>query len=292
MPVETWANEDLTGTRMKTGPLKSAIILILAIAGTGCSQSLAVRQKQATELASQAQFELRLIQAGGFQLTTYQRGINQRTRRLSVYIEGDGNAYERKYRLSENPTPKNPLGLKLAVKDPAESVLYLARPCMYLDARQIQGCDAKYWSSHRYAEEVVSALDQVINKVTGNRSDLSIKLIGYSGGGTVAALLAARRRDVNSLITVAANLDHQTWTQLHRISPLTGSLNPVDYAERLSALEQHHLLGEDDRIVPRGVIDSYLEKLGQESRPGIQLIPDFDHDCCWEKAWPELLDRF
>ena len=45
-------------------------------------------------------------------------------------------------------------------------------------------------------------------------------LFGYSGGDTVADLLAALRDIAIKLITVAVNLNHTDWNDLHHIRPL------------------------------------------------------------------------
>ena len=49
-------------------------------------------------------------------------------------------------------------------------------------------------------------------------------LVGYSGGGAIAVLLAARRLDVAGVITVSADLDLAYWTQRDGLAPLSGSL--------------------------------------------------------------------
>ncbi|NIQ12880.1 MAG: alpha/beta hydrolase, partial [Candidatus Dadabacteria bacterium] len=79
--------------------------------------------------------------------------------------------------------------------------------------------------------------------------------VGYSGGGTVAALIATRRNDVSSLTTIAANLDHAEWTRLHHISPLTGSLNAVNFIDKIENIDQLHFVGGKDKIVPKEIID-------------------------------------
>ncbi len=48
--------------------------------------------------------------------------------------------------------------------------------------------------------------------------------------------MAARRSDVELLVTVTANLDTGMWTEHHDVTPLTGSLNPVNYAGALRAV--------------------------------------------------------
>jgi hypothetical protein len=67
----------------------------------------------------------------------------------------------------------------------------------------------------------------------------------------VLTILAAQRDDVVKLITVAASLNHKAWTDFHRISPLTGSLNSADYREQLATVEHVNFVGEGDTVVPQ-----------------------------------------
>jgi dienelactone hydrolase len=254
------------------------------------THSINERHEIVQAIVSQTDLKPERITAGDFLLTTYHRGLNIADKNLMIYIEGDGSAWDKKYRLSKNPTPNNPLALKLAAKDSADSILYIARPCMYLDQEQLQDCPEKFWSSHRYSEKVISSINQVINSAVGLSSTKSLTLVGYSGGGTIAALITARRHDVSSLVTIASNLDHKFWTELHGISPLTGSLDPLEYVNGLSMIEQTHFVGAKDKIVPNTVIESYLSKLSLRDKITINIIKDFNHSCCWEKAWPDLLN--
>ncbi len=50
---------------------------------------------------------------------------------MVVYIEGDGRAYVNRRTPSNDPTPGNPMALRLALADPSLRVLYLGRPCQY-----------------------------------------------------------------------------------------------------------------------------------------------------------------
>jgi len=267
-------------------------ILTLLLFVNGCSniQSINKRQRNAEAIAIQANLKLEIIETRSFQITTHHKGLENPDKDLMVYIEGDGNAWNSKHRLSENPTPKNPLALKLAAKDTTGSILYIARPCMYLEQKLMQDCPARFWSSHRYSEEVISSINQVINWATGISTTKSLTLIGYSGGGSVAALSAARREDVSSFVTIAGNLDHKFWADLHDMSPLVGSLDPVEYINNLSMIEQTHFVGAKDKIVPETVIESYLSKMPLKNKINIHVIKDFNHSCCWEKVWPDLLN--
>ncbi|MFX4243448.1 alpha/beta fold hydrolase, partial [Aliarcobacter butzleri] len=82
-------------------------------------------------------------------------------------------------------------------------------------------------------------------------SNSNFELIGYSGGGTVATLLASKRTDISSLTTVVGNLDIQKWVKMQNITPLIGSLNPSDFIQNLENIKQHHLIGENDKIIPK-----------------------------------------
>jgi hypothetical protein len=55
-------------------------------------------------------------------------------------------------------------------------------------------------------------------------------------------------------------------------------------------IEQTHFVGEKDKIVPKIVVESYLSKLLFKDKITINIIKDFNHSCCWEKAWPSLLN--
>ena len=116
-----------------------------------------------------------------------------------------------------------------------------------------------------------------------------LQLVGYSGGGTVAALVAARRSDIQWLTTVAGNLDHAKWTELHELTPLSQSLNPADFANDLRDIPQLHLLGENDDNITIEVLDSYRKALNGAEDLRFEVVPDYTHKCCWEEVWPGVV---
>jgi len=131
------------------------------------------------------------------------------------------------------------------------------------------------------------AIDQAKASLGASR----ITLVGYSGGGVIAALLAARRRDMDEFITLAANLDHRLWTEMDDLTPLSGSLNPADMTGRLQGVRQRHFVGADDDVVSPQVVRSYMAKMTDPSRTKLFILKGFNHDCCWTKAWPSLLTK-
>lgn len=246
----------------------------------------------ARALAKEHGFKTQHVPAGAFTIWSAFKGRRNAQSHLVVYIEGDGNSWKNRYVLSGDPTPLDPKGLRLAVLDPAPTVVYLARPCQYTTPATAQGCAPRYWAHDRFAEEVVFAIDRAVDRYKSVLGAQTVELVGYSGGGGVAVLVAARRDDVVGLTTVVGNLDHAAWTAHHDLTPLRGSLNPADFARRLQHLPQVHFVGGDDDTVPALVAKSYLARMTDTSRARLVEIPRFSHDCCWVRDWLVLRQRY
>jgi len=245
------------------------------------------RRDSATELATHHGWQFRQWKSADFVLAGFSP-LHLQASTLRIYIEGDGLAWITARQPSKNPTPVKPVALEMALKDEQPSV-YLARPCQYVMPKS--SCAMKYWTSHRYGEEVVDATNLVISDIKKHSAAESLELFGYSGGGAIAALVAARRDDVSRLVTIAGNLDHENWTNLHQVSPLYGSLNPVDFAEKLSSIPQTHFVGEDDDNIPPQLLQAFQHQLPVAGNSRIKIIPGYDHDCCWSDNWKMLLKQ-
>lgn len=224
---------------------------------------------------------------GDFELLTYRRGISDTRGPVHIYIEGDGRAW-RARRPPRNPTPFAPMGLRLAAQDPAPALLWIARPCMYLNDAATARCDPQWWTSHRYAAVVVDALSALISRTVGNRE---VVLIGHSGGGALATLIAAKRGDVAGLITISSPLDLAFWTTQGSMTPLHGSRNPIEVAHLLGELPQRHLTSEGDEVVPRAVVQRFVQALPQPNSAQLEVWPGYTHQCCWARDWRQLLSR-
>lgn len=208
---------------------------------------------------------------------------------LTVYIEGDGLAWITRSRPSTDPTPVDPIGFNLALRHPDGAVAYLARPCQYTASGSSAGCAAKYWTSHRFASEVVAATSRALTELKKTTGAETLRLIGYSGGGAIAALVAAERSDVGALITLAGNLDHARWTEYHGVEPLRGSLNPVTVATALASVPQLHFVGRQDAVIPHEIAESFVASQGAVHCSAIAAVDHADHRHGWIEAWPGLL---
>ena len=211
-------------------------------------------------------------------------GLSPHSKILRVYIEGDGHAWEFRTRPSTDPTPRNPVALRLAMADPgSDTVLYLARPCQYVQGEDRWQCSKRYWTSARLGPEVINSLDEAITQAKAACVAEQVVLVGFSGGGGAAALLAARRQDVAFLGTVAGNLDTEAWADLQGVSPLTESLNPMAVAPSLQHLPQRHLSSRTDATMPPEISAKFCRAVNQsESCVVISGVP---HGGSWQRYW-------
>ncbi len=225
-------------------------------------------------------------------------------RSIAVYFEGDGSAFLSRTQVSPDPTPRDPISLRLAateanyismqIKQHAadqrdRTVVYLSRPCQYLSEGDMLGaCNPLFWTTHRFAPEVLSAYQEILATIKRKLSVNRIDLIGFSGGGTIASLIAAERPDVGHLVTFGGALDLDEWTRVRRLSPLTGSKNPAS-ARGLASVDQVHFVGGDDERIPVSIAQAYVRRVGGKASNAIRIVPRVDHSCCWKDFWDTVV---
>ncbi len=226
------------------------------------------------------EFVYRQIQTDNFTLASWQKIRNERAP-YRIYIEGDGYAFNAHGRVSSNPTPKQTTMRELAFGDPADNVIYLARPCQFVKDSK---CERRYWSNARFALEVILATSEAIVNITRGAP---VALIGYSGGAQVAGLVAVLSEDINveKIITIAGNLHHRAWCDYHRLPPLDESLALTEYWQDFQRIPQVHFVGEDDKVIPPKIT---IESVGNRSK--IYVLPKVGHDQGWQ-TWSEEIYR-
>lgn len=263
-------------------------IFLAMVAKTGCSSAPSNEQRiqHIATTAAQQGWKSHIIKGEQLDLLAFLPPQAPLQSPLTVYIEGDGNAWQNRFEVSDDPTPIQPIALELAIQHPG--AVYLSRACQSIKSPL---CTPQLWTNGRFSEAVIHATNKAIDKLMARYQADSLQLIGYSGGGTVAALLATRRSDVVQLVTVAANLDHRSWTTHHGVSALSTSLNPADFRETLKTTRQYHLVGQDDHIVPPKLTQQFIEGFSPTAEIILRSIPDFDHHCCWQKQWGTLLEE-
>lgn len=263
------------------------LLLIVCHFFPACSIRATPADRYATAdmIAQRAGWEKSYLPTKNFTLTAYRRGARPGAP-LNLYIEGDGAAWiDRSWR-SDDPTPKDPLVLELAVQDPGANVAYLARPGQYVAAGTPRG-DPAYWSHRRFSPEVVAALGEAADILKVKSGAEKINLVGYSGGAALAVLLAAERDDILSLRTVAGNLDPAAVNRRHQVDPPAGSLDPLAAAEKIKGLPQRHFVGADDAVVPPVAARNFLARQGGDRRR-LVVVPRAGHSRGWRERWRAL----
>ncbi len=262
---------------------------ILSLFFIACSSNIPTpneRKQTALDLSSSnkniVQKDIQTSQFNLFSLQNMQNNCES----IKIFVEGDGLSWTSRKTISSNPTPINPIGLKLMLSDNSSCKIYLARPCQYINSNI---CEDKYWTSHRFNEKVIQSYDEVLNNLKKDFPNSKFDLIGYSGGGAIVTLIATKRDDINSITTIVGNLDIDEWTKIQKITPLDGSLNPANFSKKLENIKQHHLIGSNDTVVPKEVFFSYLNKFEDKSNI-FYSFHEATHSCCWEDVYMKFLN--
>lgn len=214
----------------------------------------------------------------------WEKPAPSRSQKLHIYMAGDGLPWLAKGKVAKDPSPTNPLAWRLMQADP-EHAIFLGRPC-YFDTL-LPPCSPQYWTHGRYSQAVVTSLTLALKNIIQHNPNKKIWLIGHSGGGTLAVLVAHALRADNSLqgvITLGANLDIDAWTSHHGFNPLVHSLNPAELS-KLNGIQQYHLSGAKDRNTPPFLNHRFFKNQGLKPI----IFPKHRHNCCWENTWSAIL---
>ncbi len=203
---------------------------------------------------------------------------------LHVYLEGDGQPWERGNWPATDPTTRSSVMLPLLDMDTSPS-LYLGRPCYNGHAADVD-CDPQLWTQARYSDQVVGSMQAALYDFCSRFDFRQIVLIGHSGGGALALLLAERMPQTRLVITLAGNYDIDAWTNYHHYLPLNGSLNPAKRSP--SGVPEWHFLAAEDSVVPP---DLFLTSLKQRAHSLVEVLPGVGHAKGWQQIWPDILQR-
>ena len=264
-------------------PVSQVMPMLLAVAVFALLQSCASPAHiEVDRAAGELGLHRSVEQGAAYKHVLYQPGNRSGKDKLHVYIEGDGVAWRWRRVISSDPTPRNPLMLRLMSTDSANT-LYVGRPC-YFGLAPNPACNSDVWTYSRFSDDVVSSMARIVRRHSAAFN--SIVLIGHSGGGALALLIAEQLDNVDAVVTVAGNLDTDKWVDHHGYTALYGSLNPAIRPSLPETVRQLHLLASEDEVIPPVLVDDWIARQPSAQR---WVFEGFNHSCCWEKSWSDVL---
>lgn len=273
-----------------------------------------LRINKAFDLAQQTNFTPSITNTSRFPIQIFIQ--NQNTKHAIIYFEGDGLVINKYGDVALNPTPTDPMALRLAAVDIRPlTKLVVNRPFHYVIGDNSRHCEpykgvaihdikgglpqsrdallrnddvAKYWTTARYSPEVIQSIYEAIKQCQQKFRFETIELVAYSGGASVAFLLTPYLQNITRIVSFAGNLDHKNWTTYHHTQPLFESLDSMNHTEILSQISQIHFVGSSDDNTTIELAKAYKQQIDSDK---ISIIPvdGFDHDSNWPSIWREWL---
>ena len=200
---------------------------------------------------------------------------------LRIYVEGDGSPWIRAKRVAIDPTPHEPLMLRL-MHDAGDAAAYLGRPC-YFGTATDRGCEQRWWTFDRYGQVVINSMCEAANAIARASGATSVELVGYSGGGTVVLGMSTCTEGIDAVTTIAGNLDPEAWSAFHGYTPLHEVDLPQSQPE--SVTETHWQCSTDENVPP-AITDAYFSVRPRVVR---RVVGACTHATGWQRYWPRIV---
>ncbi len=269
-----------TKIRLKKAVIFTAFFLI------SCSSDQ-LRINKAFDIAQQNNFTPCVINTSTFPLQIFSQ--NHNSKHAIIYLEGDGLVINKYGDVALNPTPTDPMALRLAAVDVRPlTKLVISRPFHYVKGDSRNDDVSKYWTTARYSPEVIRSIIETIKSCQQRFRFETIELVAYSGGASVALLLIPHFKSITRIISFAGNLDHKSWTRYHHTGPLLESLDPMENMAAISPVPQIHFVGSSDDNTTVGLAQAYKKRINSNNI-SVVTIKGFEHDSNWPSVFGEWL---
>lgn len=267
---------------MYTIRLKRAVIFT-ALFLLGCSSDQ-MRINKAFDLAEKNHYQASIIKTSIFPIQIFYQAHN--SKHAIIYLEGDGLVLNKYGEIALNPTPTDPMALRLACVDKRNfTKIVIHRPYHFIKS---ENPDSRYWTTARYSPEVITSILDTIRSCQERFHFETIELVAYSGGACVALLLAPSLKNLQRIVSFAGNLDHKSWTFYHGTQPLFESLDPMKNIQTLRKIPQIHFLGSSDTNTTIDLGLAYKQKINSD-KVVIVPIDHFEHDSNWSSVWKKQI---
>jgi alpha-beta hydrolase superfamily lysophospholipase len=179
-----------------------------------------------------------------------------------------------------------PVAEELARRSPGAVVVALLRPG-YTDGAGRASTGDSLGHVDNYTAPVVDALAAAIARLRAIHGARRVALVGFSGGGAIAAIMLGRHPGIAEAgLIVACPCDIQGWRAERRGRKWTRSESPADYVARVPTTTRViALVGEIDGTTPAWLTRDYAARLADagvtaraELRPGLGHLGIFKPD--------------
>ncbi len=275
----------------------TAFAVLCAVGLSGCYlPTLSMKRDTATRLAAPSFMLERQIATDPYLITVYERTSRRKGGEATVYIEGGPIVWNDLMKEREAATPQNPVALHMATRDKAESLIYMARPCQYTTHTDGTACERTEWTTGRFSLEALRSMNAALDNIKKEYGFTGFNLVGYADGAGIAVHMAASRRDILSLRTVAGVIDTDVFAQTYNPEQYEvfvdrSSQNPAMHAAALSNLPQHHFVGEWDHYVGPEMAQNFRYAAGNSRCVRVSEVKAVNTDKGWVNRWPDLLKQ-
>jgi len=273
-----------------------AVLLVATGLLSGCYlPNMDMKKQTAMRLAVPNGMFERDIPADPYMITSFER-VHKENAVANIYIEGGPMVWDDFLKERETATPMNPLALHMSTRDLSANVIWLARPCQFAYSPKIDGspCTREEWAQGRFSLTNLRAMNAALDNIKKRYGITGFNLIGVHDGAGVAIHLAAARKDVKSLRTVAGMIDTAVFNQAynpdnHEVIVDKTSNNPGMHAGHLSQIPQHHMIGEWDDVVGPDMAQNFRQAAGNSPCIRVSEVKGVTHEKGWVNRWPDLL---
>ena len=203
-------------------------------------------------------FNKKTIETEHFSFYVLEKDDLQKGKTIRIYIEGDG-----------NPNPQEATALEMAKQDNHPNVVYMARPCQYVDNEICSNKDL--YTSARFHRELVDEMKELTIFLMKKHKTPLVEFVGYDGGATMALLLATKV-PTSKITTIAGILDTNTQKNLHE-----ETLNPADYKDLIARIPQVHFVGGKDEITTKRQAERFVGRMKNPRSAKVKVFPNMKH---------------
>ena len=211
-------------------------------------------------------FQAKQIETKNLSIAIWEKNNIQTGQPLRIYFEGDG-----------DPNPRYNVAFELAEADQYNNIIYIARPCQWVNDKICTQKPTLYKES-RFHPEIMQEMQELVSYLMSKYKAPTLELIGYDGGAVIALNLATKL-PTERIITVAGITDINAYNLQNDLPQQKESEieNPAANLAAISTIPQIHYVGQNDNITPRKLVERFVARMQNPRSAVVKVVPDTGH---------------